>query len=69
MMSIFDLISMAQYRISFYGIFSLSDDVRMGNLKAKKIRDQLRVVKDDLEVYKDELKASKVEIMALKNKL
>ena len=58
-MSMFELIQMAQYRISFYGIFSLSDDVRMGTLKVKKIRDQLRVVKEDLECYKDELKAAK----------
>ena len=65
-MSLSDLISMAQYRISFYGIFSLSDDVRMANLKAKKIRNQLRIVKDDLEVYKEELKVSKLEIYELK---
>ena len=65
----FELIQMAQYRISFYGIFSLSDDVRMGTLKVKKIRDQLRVVKEDLECYKDELKAAKQEITQLRIKL
>ena len=47
--SIQEIISMAQYRLSLYSIFNITDDLEFANMKTKKIRNQLRMVKVRLD--------------------
>jgi hypothetical protein len=38
MTSIPELISLAQFRLSLYSIFNITDDLEMANIKTKKVR-------------------------------
>lgn len=55
-MTVFEVISMAQFRLSLYSIFNISDDMEMSNLKTKKVRNQVRIVKDQSDKDHDTLK-------------
>ena len=42
-----ELISMTQFRVSFYGIFTLKDELDVANKKTKKIRKQLKIERQE----------------------
>ena len=48
-MPLFELISMAQYRLSLYNIFNITDHMEINTLKTKKVRNQLKLVKIRLD--------------------
>ena len=48
-MPFFELISMAQYRLSLYNIFNITDHMEINTLKTKKVRNQLKLVKIRLD--------------------
>ena len=47
--SIFEIISLAQFRLSLYSIFNLTDNMEMATLKIKKVRNQLKLVKENYD--------------------
>ena len=59
--SIFEIISMSQFRLSLYSIFNLTDDLELANLKIKKVRNQLKVVKESCEKQDDYIKQMKAQ--------
>lgn len=48
-MPFFELISIAQYRLSLYNIFNITDQMEINTLKTKKVRNQLKLVKIRLD--------------------
>lgn len=51
-----ELIAMIQYRVSFYGIFTLRDELGLANKKTKKIRNQLRLERIERKQEHNDLK-------------
>ena len=41
-----EIINLAQYRLSLFSVFNITDDLDLAALKVKKVRNQLGVVKD-----------------------
>ena len=51
MATIFEIISMSQFRLSLYSIFNLTDDLEMAGIKIKKVRNKLNVVKESSDAH------------------
>ena len=54
-----DLIPLAQFRLSLWSIFSLADNITLNGLKATKLKNQLKVAIDQIKA--DKLKIEKLE--------
>lgn len=54
-----ELISLAQFRLSLYSIFNITDDLEMANIKTKKVRNQVRMVNTRIDSMEAELKKLK----------
>ena len=60
---------MAQFRLSLYSIFNITDDLEMAALKTKKVRNQLRLVKDKSDETTEKLEAAYKELDRIKSEL
>ena len=63
--SFMDLMAAAQFRLSFYNIFYLTDSVDLVKLKTKKVRNQVKIIRDRLETTQE---INKSEVDELKKK-
>ena len=60
---------MAQFRLSLYSIFNITDDLEMAALKTKKVRNQLRLVKDKSDETTQKLEQAYKELDRIRSEL
>ena len=48
-MGVFDVVALAQFRLSLMNIFGLFDDILVDEIKTDKVYNQIHIVKDQVE--------------------
>ena len=61
-----ELISLAQFRLSLYSIFNITDDLEMANIKTKKVRGLVRHMNVRVDQLEKEVKNMEWSLLYLR---